>query len=227
MAQQLTFDLPGKPALGRGDFYVSPANAVAVATLETPALWPNGKLVLTGPEGAGKTHLAHVWAHETGAKIIEATALADEDIDALAITPIAVENADLITQNPTAQTALFHLHNRIAERGLPLLLTAAVSPIQWGLTLPDLASRMQATNTVAIELPDDDLLSAVLLKLFDDRQLKPALNVITYLARNMDRSFAQAGAIVAAMDAEALQSGREINRSLAVDILDKIDTSGA
>ena len=226
MAEQLTFDLPCKPALGRGDFYVSPANAVAVATIETPALWPNGKLILTGPKGAGKTHLVHVWAQQTDAHIVQATTLNDRDIDTLATTPVAVEDADKITASGT-QTALFHLHNRMAERGKPLLLTAAIAPAQWNLTLPDLASRMQATNTVAIELPDDDLLSAVLLKLFDDRQLKPALTVITYLARNMDRSFAQAGQIVAAMDHEALRSGREINRGLAVDILDKIATSGA
>ncbi len=227
MAEQLAFDLPSKTALGREDFFVSPANATAVATLETPALWPNGKLVLTAPHGAGKTHLAHVWASDVDARLIAATELATQDIDALATRPLAVEDADQIATDPAAQTALFHLHNLMAERGQPLLLTANAAPGQWALTLPDLASRMQATNTVAITLPDDALLSAVLLKLFDDRQLKPALTVVKYLAANMDRSFAQAGAIVAAMDAEALQSGREINRGLAIDILDKIAISGA
>ncbi|MEL7212935.1 MAG: DnaA/Hda family protein [Pseudomonadota bacterium] len=227
MAKQLAFDLPSKTALGREDFFVSPANATAVATLETPALWPNGKLVLTGPTGAGKTHLAHVWAGDTGARMITAAELETLDIDATATGPLVVEDADQIAPDPDAQIALFHLHNRMAERGQPLLLTASAPPSQWGLTLPDLASRMEATNTVAIELPDDALLSAVLLKLFDDRQLKPALTVVQYLAANMDRSFAQAGAIVTAMDEEALQSGREINRGLAIDILDKIATSGA
>lgn len=226
MAEQLTFSLPGKPALGRGDFYVSPANAVAVAMLETPQTWPNHKLVLTGPKGAGKTHLAYVWAAQTGAQIIDAAALPAQDIDAITVKPLVIEDADRIGDSPDAQTALFHLHNRMAERGHPLLVTAQDFASNWTLTLPDLASRMQAAQTVAIQLPDDELLSAVLLKLFADRQLTPTASVIQYLARYMERSFAQAGAIVDAMDAEALRSGRPINRGLAVDILDKIATSG-
>lgn len=227
MAQQLTFDLPSKPALGRDDFFVSPANEVAVAMLEAWDTWPNGKLVLTGPIGAGKTHLAHVWAAQTGAAILEATTLPTRDIDTCAMQPLVIEDAQTVARDPAAQEALFHLHNLMAERIQPLLLTATNAPSHWGLGLPDLASRMQATSTVAIDLPDDDLLFAVLLKLFNDRQLTPSAALLSYLARNMERSFAQAGRIVAAMDAEALRSGRAINRRLAIDILDKISTSGA
>lgn len=222
MAEQLTFSLPSKPALGRGDFFVSPSNAHAVATLEAVSDWPNGKLVLTGPKGAGKTHLAQVWASDTSARIVRATELPDLDIDALASHALAVEDADQIADDDEAQIALFHLHNRMSERGHPLLLTAQKAPRDWALTLPDLASRMQAINTVAIDLPDDSLLSAVLLKLFSDRQLSPAATVIAYLARNMERSFSQAGRLVEEMDREALRSGRPINRGLAIDILDKI-----
>lgn len=227
MAEQLAFALPSKPALGREDFFVSPSNSVAVAMLETVEGWPNGKLLLIGPRGAGKTHLAHVWAAQVQAKIVKAAALRTADIDSLAACPLAVEDADQIAGDTEAETSLFHLHNRMAERTLPLLLTAQQPPRFWGLGLADLASRMEATSAVTIELPDDRLLSAVLLKLFSDRQLTPASTVITYLARNMERSFALAGTIVDAMDTEALSSGRAINRGLAVDILDKISSDRA
>ena len=66
MRRQLTFDLPVRPALGRGDFFVSPANALAIAQIDA-GTWPAGKLLLIGPEGAGKSQLAQVWATETGA----------------------------------------------------------------------------------------------------------------------------------------------------------------
>jgi hypothetical protein len=65
--QQLAFDLPARPALEREDFFVSVANAQAVALIEGWRDWPARKLALSGPRGAGKTHLAHVWAARAGA----------------------------------------------------------------------------------------------------------------------------------------------------------------
>ena len=67
MAEQhlLDISLPRRRALEREDFYVSASNEAALAMIENDANWPNGQLMLTGPEGAGKTHLAHVWMATT------------------------------------------------------------------------------------------------------------------------------------------------------------------
>ena len=72
MTRQLKFDLTARPALGREDFYVSPANAVALSMIDAWRDWPNRKLVLKGAHGSGKTHLAYVWAEMSGARIIRA-----------------------------------------------------------------------------------------------------------------------------------------------------------
>ena len=218
MVAQLTFDLPVRPALGREDFFVSPANALAVATLDQPDLWPNGKLLLIGPEGAGKTHLAMVFAARTGAQVIEAGDLAAADLPEAAA--LVIENADTAAGDPDAETALFHLHNHMTGRGGLLLLTATRAPRDWGLTLPDLQSRMEATATATLLPPDDALLGAVLVKLFADRQLQVAPGFIRWLVRRIDRSFATARAVVAALDAEALATKRPINSTLAATLLD-------
>ena len=218
MGEQLTFDLPVRPALGREDFFVSPANALAVTTLDQPELWPNGKLLLIGPEGAGKTHLAMVFAARTGAQVIEAGDLAAADLPEAAA--LVIENADAAAGDPDAETALFHLHNHMTGRGGLLLLTAARAPRDWGLTLPDLQSRMEATATATLLPPDDALLGAVLVKLFADRQLQVAPGFIRWLVRRIDRSFATARAVVAALDAEALATKRPINSTLAATLLD-------
>ncbi len=218
MVAQLTFDLPVRPALGREDFFVSPANALAVATLDQPDLWPNGKLLLIGPEGAGKTHLAMVFAARTGAQVIEAGDLAAADLPEAAA--LVIENADTAAGDPDAETALFHLHNHMTGRGGLLLLTAARAPRDWGLTLPDLQSRMEATATATLLPPDDALLGAVLVKLFADRQLQVAPGFIRWLVRRIDRSFATARAVVAALDAAALATKRPINSTLAATLLD-------
>lgn len=218
MIEQLTFDLPVRPALGREDFFVSPANALAVATLDQPELWPNGKLLLIGPEGAGKTHLAMVFAARTGAQVIGAGDLAAADLPEAAA--LVIENADTVAGDTTGETALFHLHNHMTGRGGLLLLTAARAPRDWGLTLPDLQSRMAATASATLLPPDDALLGAVLVKLFADRQLQVAPGFIRWLVRRIDRSFATARAVVAALDAAALATKRPINSALAATLLD-------
>ena len=215
MPQQLSFDLPVRTALGRDDFMVSPGNAVAVSLIENWANWPGGKLVLTGPPGAGKTHLTHVWAGLSGARIVAAGDLAGADIPDLAGGAVAVEDVPQIAQDTDAMTALFHLHNLVLANGHALLMTGRGA----GLALPDLQSRVGATPAAILELPDDALLAAVLAKLFADRQLKPRIDVIPYLALHMERSFEAARRIVAALDTESLSAQKPLTRVMAAKVL--------
>lgn len=219
MATQLGFDLPVRAALGREDFFVSPANAMAVALLEGWQGWPGRKLLLIGPAGAGKTHLAHVWAAQSRARILPAAGLERADIPALAQGHVVVEDIDQIAGQQGAEQALFHLHNLVIAEGHSLLLTSACAPQHLGLSLPDLQSRVQGCQSASLGAPDDRLLGAVLMKLFADRQLVPTPDTLPYLVRWMTRSFDSARQIVAEMDAQALAQGRPLNRALAREVL--------
>jgi chromosomal replication initiation ATPase DnaA len=205
MARQLVLDLPFRAAMGRADFFVSAANAAAVAGLDGWRGWPGGKVLLTGPAGSGKTHLAHVFAAQAGARILAAADLPGHDPATLAEAPaLAIEDAERIAGDPAAEEALFHLHNAAAGRGTPLLLTARTPPARWGLGLPDLASRMQQAGLLALSPPDDALMGAVLVKLAADRQLALSPALVAYVLPRIDRSLAVVQAVVAALDAEAL-----------------------
>jgi len=182
--------------------------------------WPSRKLILAGPAGAGKTHLAHVWATLSGGRIVAAEDLAEGDIPTFAQGHVAVEDAQLIAGDRASEDALFHLHNLTLAEGHTLLITARTAPHLWGLTLPDLASRMQGTLLTELHAPDDALLSAVLMKLFADRQLSPSPETIPYLARRIERSFEVARETVELLDAQALAERRPITRSLAARVLD-------
>ncbi|GGD38414.1 DnaA ATPase domain-containing protein [Sinisalibacter lacisalsi] len=223
MARQLTFDLPQREARGRGDFFVSAANAAALAAIDGWRTWPGRKLVITGPPGAGKSHLAALWAEEAGAEVIPAEALSATNPAILAGRNVVLEDAEALAGNTEAEAAAFHLHNIVLAEGGSLLVTAATAPSRWGLALPDLASRMEGTPVVAIEPPDEALLAAVLVKLFTDRQIDPPETLIRYLLPRIDRSFAAARAIVEALDTTALAEGKPVSRDLARQILEAQD----
>lgn len=226
MPRQLSFDLPGRTALGREDFFVSPANRMAVETVTAQRGWPGGKLVLSGPAGSGKTHLAHVWAAQTGARVVAAQSLTHGDVPELASGPLAVEDVPDIAPDPALQAALFHLHNLVLAEGHALLLTGRRAPHRWALGLADLQSRIEGAQHVALSPPDDTLLAAVLAKLFADRQVTPRPDTIPWLVRRMDRSFESAAAIVERLDRTALAEGRDVTARLAARLLGQDDGDG-
>lgn len=216
-SRQLTLDLPLRPAMGRSDFFVAPCNAAAVAMLDGWAEWPAGGLVLAGPEGAGKTHLAAVWRQETGAELLAADALPGADPVALAgrCRCWVVEDADrAVAGRAEREQGLFHLYNALRSVDGRLMLTARPPAARWPLGLPDLGSRVRALAAAQIGAPDDTLLAALLLKLFGDRQLRVSRPALDYMLRRVERSFAGVERVVAAVDAQALAAHREVTREL-------------
>lgn len=219
MSGQLSFALPLNVSLGADDFFVSEANARAFAMVTDGVEWPERKLALIGPQGAGKSHLARIWQRRSGAVILQAARLDGTQV----ITAPAVVIEDMQTLPSGAQEQVFHLHNQLAATGGYLLLTADRAPSRWDLSLPDLASRMQATAVIQITDPDDRLLVAVLTKLFADRQLAPPPDAITWLAQRIERSFLAVAQVVALLDRAALDQGRDLTSAFMRQVLDKDD----
>lgn len=229
MALQLTFDLAGDPAHTRADFLVAGANRLALAMLDAPEGWPQGRMLLIGEGGAGKTHLASFWAAEHDAPRVSAAALLPELADELAFDggALVVEDAHRAGGRPEAEQALFHLWNLCHARDCRLLLTAHTPPRDWGISLPDLRSRMDAMPQIRIDAPDETLLAAVLVKLFADRQMPVPAGLIDWLVLRMDRDLGLARKLVAALDQAAMSDKKPVTRRLAADLLDKLTTADA
>jgi chromosomal replication initiation ATPase DnaA len=222
MIGQLPLDLPHRLNYAEEDFLAAPSNREALAMLGLWPGWPHRLLVLTGPPGAGKSHLGAVWARRAGATAVPAQSLELAALPELLKAPaLLVEDADrrLLPESDLREKELFHLINLAMERGTFLLITARKAPDAWGLRTKDLLSRLRRAPSVGIDEPDEDFLRAILVKLFQDRQIKVEANLIDYLALRLDRSIAAAQDIVAALDAEGLARGRPVTRALAGELL--------
>jgi len=220
-AEQLPFEFDHRPALESADFLAAPCNAEAVAWLAAGRAWPAPALVLHGPAGCGKSHLARLWALREGGAMVAAGALSVAAVPELigAASALVVDGADGVAGDPERERALFHIYNLIAERRGRLLLTAREPVAGWGLGLADLASRLRAAPSVGIGAPDDDVLAALLVKLLADRQMPPPAEVVAFAVPRMERSFEAALRLAEALDRAALAAHRPITLPLAREVL--------
>jgi chromosomal replication initiation ATPase DnaA len=217
--RQLPLDLGHGTAYSRDDLVVSHANAEAVALIDRWPDWPAPVVVLAGPAGAGKTHLATVWRELSGAMPVPRDAIAD----AAASLGAHCALIDDIDAAPIDEQGLFHLINASRTAGSQLLLTARRFAGAWGVKLPDLASRLKAAATVEIHEPDDLLLAGVMTKLFADRQVDVEPHVVQYLVRRIERSLATVMRVVEKLDRAALEQKTRITRTLAAEVVSAMD----
>ncbi|MCK0208775.1 DnaA/Hda family protein [Starkeya koreensis] len=218
-ARQLPLDLPHADSRTRDDFLPGPANEAALALIEAWPDWPARALALVGPEGAGKSHLAAIFAQASGAPIVAAAELdADALPGLLAGRALVVED---LGEGEVPEAALFHLLNLVGEQGAHLLLTTRRPPAALAATLAtaDLASRLRALPTVTLGPPDGELLAAVAVKLFADRQITPDQALLSYMLPRVERSIAALRDIVGELDREALARKKPLTRALASELL--------
>jgi len=214
--RQLALALGHDESFAREDFLAGPQNAAALALIERWPEWPARAMLLVGPEGSGKSHLAAIWAARSGGLAIAGGELDEASVPALLASGALIVE-DLATWH-IEERALFHLLNLAREQNANLLFTARSQPSAWPVKLPDLISRLRELPVVSLDPPDDALLRAVLIKLFADRQLAVDETLVAYLVTRMERSFAAARAAVAALDREALRQQRPVNRALASEL---------
>ena len=194
------------------DFCPAPSNAAARDWLARPEAWSNGRLVLWGEAGCGKSHLLHVWAQARQAQIFDGPGLHGVIRPA---GPIAVDDSDLVPE----PAALLHLLNAAAEEGFSALLAARLPPARMAYKLADLASRLRASASVEIRAPEDELLDALLTRLAAQRQLDLPIHVRNMLLLHLPRAPGFYREAVARLDRLALDHGARITRTMTAAML--------
>src|ERR1700712_517476 len=196
--RQLAFALPHAESLTRDNFLEGPANEAGLALIERWPDWPNGIMLLVGPEGSGKSHLAAIWAEHAGARSISAHALTPPTVPgALATGALVVED---LKPGDFDERAMFHLMNLAREDQAFVLMTARIAPSAFEVELRDLRSRLRAVPAVSLLPPDDLLFRGLIVKFCADRQLSVDETVVSYLTNRIQRSYAAVRQAVELLD---------------------------
>lgn len=218
LSEQLPLVFGHAPATGRDDLLVSDRLSAAISIVDHWPVWPSPVVIICGPIGSGKSHLAGIWREKARAEPIHPFA-GSNAADIAAEKPVLFEDAD---RQGFDDTALFHVINSVRQNGTALLMTSRLWPMSWPVRLPDLKSRLKAATVVEIGEPDDELLAQVLTKLFADRQLLVDERLVGYVVARMERSLEAAQTIVERIDHLALARGTRPTRALAAEVLEEL-----
>ncbi len=209
---QHSFDYQPAASYAADDWIMAQSNAEASQFIMTlPVELPSPLLALYGAEGVGKTHLAHIWAAQVGAQFIAHDSLISLDSATLlsGADSHIIEDVEALS-DAVSQEALFHLLNEVKLTGSTLLITALRHPTKLDILLADLASRLAGFTAVGLEMPDEMLLEALIMKQFSDKQLKVSPDVVSYILSRAGRSCAAIKQLVDMIDTQALTQKRNI-----------------
>lgn len=192
---QYLFKFPTRTYLGEEDFFVTACNETAYKAIKLWPYWQNFALNLYGPKSSGKSHLAHIWINR-----IQKSLQKPEAIPVLSASTINMKNVNrlnnehnfLVIENVTTainEEAFFHLYNFFNIPEKFILFTSEQPLSKLPVKLPDLQSRLRAIPAIEITEPDDEMLTALIAKQFNDQQIIISQEILNYILNNAERSF--------------------------------------
>jgi len=184
-----------KAYLGEEDFLVTACNEIAYKAINSWPYWQYFALSLFGPASSGKTHLAQIWINKIQRSLpvpIEIPLLQAQSINMKNVNKLINNHSYLVIENIDTninEEALFHLYNAYNVPNKFILLTSEVPLSKIAFKLPDLQSRLNIVPSAEILMPDDEMLTALVAKLFNDRQIIISQEILDYILKHAERSF--------------------------------------
>ena len=198
------------------DYYVSKSNYFAKNILETWPQWEKKIVNLTGEKYSGKTHLSTIFKIKSNALY-----LLSKNIDDSTLKKIKLSNSIIIEDlDDTFDERLLYSIFNLVEQDNKYLLISSNKPIDTlSFSLPDLVSRLKNCIIAKIEQPDDDLIYAIILKSFSDRQIKLDNKIVDYIIKRIARSYSKMHEFIYKIDELSLKKRKSINFKIIKEIV--------
>ena len=210
----LKFDL--KQNYKNEDFYVNKSNFFAFSLIDKWPRWEKNILNIHGDKFCGKTHLSNIFKKKNKAFKVQAKQFNQENLREFKV----FENLILDDFDENIDEKLMYTLFNVAEQDNKFILINSLIPInELNFKLKDLASRAKNCIFAKIENPDDELMFAILLKNFSDRQITVDKKLIDFIIKHIDRSYGKIYEFVYKLDEISLKKKKSIDFKIIKEAL--------
>ena len=213
---QLLLDFDYKTNFNEHDFYLSKSNSNAFNLIDRWPDWDKKILNISGEKFSGKSHLANIFKLKSKAFLIKGN-----EIDNSIFKSIKLHESIIIDdfEECNEEEILYSIFNLIDQDSKYLLINSLKPINEIKYRLPDLTSRSKNCLYAVIENPDDELLFAIILKNFSDRQIKIEKKIINFVISRIDRSYRKIDEFIYKIDELSLKKKKPINLKTIKEIL--------
>tara|TARA_B100001989_G_scaffold187266_2_gene136758 strand:+ start:3638 stop:4306 length:669 start_codon:yes stop_codon:yes gene_type:complete len=213
---QLLLELDHKITFNEHDFYLSKSNSNAFNLINRWPNWDKKILNLSGEKFSGKSHLANIFKLKSKAFYINGKNINNSIFKSIKLfESIIIDDFEECKE----EEILYSIFNLIDQDNKYMLINS-VRPInKIKFNLPDLSSRSKNCIYAQIENPDDELLFAIILKNFSDRQIKIEKKIINFIISRIDRSYRKIDEFIYKIDELSLKKKKPINLKTIKEIL--------
>ena len=204
---QLLLDFKYKENFKDEDFYVSDSNYYAFTLVNSWPKWEKNFLNICGEKYSGKSHLANIFLKKFKGIKINALSIKNKNLQELKIYEnIILDNFDLdIDEN-----LIYSLFNIIDQDNKYLIINSEIPINEINFKLNDLRSRAKNCLIAKIDKPDDELIFALILKNFSDRQIVIDKKLIDFIIKRIDRSYGKIFEFIYKIDELSLKKKNQL-----------------
>ena len=213
---QLLLSLDHKKSFNEHDYYVSKSNYYAYSLINKWPKWEKKILNICGEKFSGKTHLSNIFKSKTNALFIKANEINDEIFKKIKLHEnIIIDDFD----KKYDEKITYSIFNLIDQDNKYMVINSIIPINEIQFKLPDMLSRSKNCLSAKIENPDDDLIFAIILKNFSDRQIKVEKRIIEFIISRIDRSYSKIYEFIYKIDELSLKKKKPINFKTIKEIL--------
>ena len=213
---QLLLGLDYKTNFNEHDFYLSESNSKAFDMINKWPDWNKKILNISGEKFSGKSHLANIFKLKSKAFLVKGNKIDNSIFKKIKLyESIIIDDFDECYE----EEILYSIFNLVDQDSKYMLINSLKPISEIKFNLPDLTSRSKNCIYVEIENPDDDLLFAIILKNFSDRQIKIEKKIINFIISRIDRSYRKIDEFIYKIDELSLKKKKPINFKTIKEIL--------